>query len=62
MLSDKEKELVEVIQLAYQKFYLNDVSLSRAVIENIMVKVMEKTLGNKHFEMWLNYTKSKKRG
>lgn len=57
MLSDKEKELVEVIQLAYQKFYLEDESLSKAIVEGVMVGVLKKTLGDKPFETWLNYTR-----
>ena len=58
ILSDKEKELVEVVQLAYQKLYLNDVTLSRAVVEGLMVKVMKNTIGDKSFEIWLNHTKA----
>jgi len=57
MLSNKEKELIEVVQLAYRKLYLNDVTLSRAVIENLMVKVMKNTIGDRPFEVWLNHTK-----
>ena len=57
MLSDKEKELVEVVQLAYRKLYLKDVTLSKAVVEGLMVKVMKNTIGNKPFEAWLNRTK-----
>ena len=57
MLSDKEKELVEVVQLAYRKLYLKDVTLSRAVVEGLMVKVMKNTIGNKPFETWLSHTK-----
>lgn len=57
MPSDEEKELVEVIQLAYRKLYLKDVTLSRAIVEGLMVKVMKKTLGDKSFETWLSHTK-----
>ena len=58
MLSDKEKELVEVVQLAYQKLYLNDVTLSRAVVEGLMAKVMKNTIGDNSFETWLSNTKA----
>lgn len=57
MPSDEERELVEVIQLAYRKLYLKDYSLSKAVVEGVMVKVMKKTLGDKPFETWLKHTK-----
>lgn len=56
MLSDKEKELVEIIQLAYRKLYLKDDTLSRAVVEGLMVKVMKNTIGDESFEIWLNRT------
>ena len=57
MLSDKEKELVEVIQLAYRKLYLKDENLSRAIVESVMVRVMKKTLGDKSFETWARRTR-----
>lgn len=60
-LSDREKELIEVIQLAYQKFCLNDIHLSRAMVENIMTKVIKNTIGDEAFRIWVNSTKAKVR-
>lgn len=57
MPSDKERELVEVIQLAYRKLYLKDDSLSRAVVEGLMTRVIKESIGDKGFEAWLNHTK-----
>ena len=57
MPSDKEKELVEVLQLVYQKFYLKDPLLSRAVVGGIVEKVILDTVGEKDYKMWLNSIK-----
>lgn len=54
-LSDREKELIEIIKLAYRKFCLNDIHLSRARVENTMEKVIRDTMGNQDYRVWLNH-------
>lgn len=61
MLTHKEKELAEVVQLAYRKFYLKDDTLSRAIVENIMTKVIKNTIGDEAFRICVNSTKAEVR-
>lgn len=62
MPSDEERELVEVIQLAYRKLYLKDELLSRAIVEGIMEKAMRNTIGNEAYKTWLANTKCEIKG